>query len=122
VELRVLDHALKHGREHRLDGGVLLHARVGFLDELIELRLELLDLPATRADDVRHLAVVQQSEEQVLDRDVLVPPPDGFVDGEFEGCLQGLGDHLCSGKREKVKGKSEVGHFCLFPFTFPPLP
>ena len=84
VELRVLHDALQHCRQHRLFVGVLGELLERLFQEVVELFLEHVDVPTAGADDVDDVVVVQQREKQMLERDVLVPPPHRLGQGEFE--------------------------------------
>ena len=84
MELRVLDHALQHRGQHRLDVRVLRQFLECLLQEVVELLLEHLDVAAARAHGHRRVTIVQQREQQMFERHVLVTPFDSLADGELE--------------------------------------
>jgi hypothetical protein len=108
VQLGVLHDALEHGREHRLDVFVLGQGLELLVHEIVELLLQQFHVPAASGDDVRHLAVVEEREEEVLERDVLMPAPHGVGEGEFEGLLELPGDHVFSEFRVRRAGWHEA--------------
>ncbi len=83
--------------------GVVLADLLDLLvEEALELLLELHDLPAGVLDDQRRRVVEEQRVEQVLDGDVLVPPPRRLVRGQREGDLDfGANPHHSSSSMQR---------------------
>src|SRR5260221_448341 len=106
MKLSVLNHPLKHCRQHRLNLRILSKLLERAVHEIVELFLEQGDVAAAGADDVDDVAVVQQGVEEMFERDVLVAPFHRLVEGEFEGLLELSGDH-----RSGYGTKKSVGGF-----------
>ena len=102
--------ALHRAREAEREGGelgvgVLGHGLDLFVEELLQALLEGHRIAAGVAEDARRLLVEEQGVEQVLDRDVLVPPPRGLALGEGEGDLDFRADaHGYSGSTVRRRG------------------
>jgi hypothetical protein len=78
--------------EHALEGERLVGARLltlgqhldALLEELLDLAAQRVDVAAALLDDVDARRIVEHGEEQVLEREVFVPPLTGVGDGALE--------------------------------------
>ena len=90
VKQRPLQHALESQCGLRL--GILIHivrhARCGIVDRLDEIAGEPVDIGAASLENFDYLRRVEQSQEQVLDRDELMSlvarPLIGFLEANFQ--------------------------------------
>ena len=87
MQLRVLNDALQHRRQHRLHIRIVRKLLQRAVHEIVELLLELVDVAAAFADGFRRLAIVQERVEHVLERHVLVAAGDRVVQRELESLL-----------------------------------
>ena len=88
VHRRALQHPLERQRLVRA-GLLVLGQRVDLLgEEALELAAELLDVAAALGDGVGSARVIEDREQQVLERQVLVAARAGVLDGALERRLQ----------------------------------
>ncbi len=103
---RALEHALEcQGLDRRfgLRDRELLDF---FLEVLLEVLLELFHVSAARGDDLCGFRIVQEREQDVLEREVLVPPPRRLVHGTRKRDSQFFGE-LHSGSVVTSRGYPE---------------
>ena len=93
MQLRVLHDALQHGRQHRLHVGVVRQLFERLVHEVVELLLQHIDVPAAGADDVAASRSCSSAKRRCSSVTYSWRRRSGLVDGEFEGCLELLGDH-----------------------------
>ena len=87
VHRRALQHALE--RERLIGAGLLAFGQLLdlFVEEALELAAQLLDVAAALGDDVGAARIVEDRQQQVLERQVLVTPAADVIDGALEGLL-----------------------------------
>ena len=88
VHRRALQHALE--RERLIGPGLLAFGQLLDLlvEEALEIAAQLLDIAAALGDDVGAARIVEDRQQQVLERQVLVAPAADVVDGALQGGLQ----------------------------------
>ena len=88
VHRRALQHALE--RERLVGPGLLALGQLVDLlvEEALELAAQLLDVAAALGDDVGAARIVEDRQQQVLERQVLVAPAADVVDGALQRGLE----------------------------------
>ena len=93
VDRRPLHHPLEAGGRFRLRRALGRQAGKVLVEELGQFATDFVDIDAAGPQDGGRVGIVEQTEEQVLKRRILVPPLAGEREGTMDRLFEIAGEH-----------------------------
>src|SRR6185437_8420701 len=104
VEHRALQHALEAERRLHFPLLALFDTRGGLVDVILQLLLELGQIGTAGPEDLAYPGGVEDSQQQMLDGQVLVTRFPGLVEGIVETVFKLVGQHFQASSRVHISG------------------
>ncbi len=109
VQNRPLEHALETQGGLRFSGIVRRQKRRGFIQEALEIPLQLVKIGPARLEHIHRGGIIRQGEQQVLHGEKLMPFLPRLLESKVQGELQFFAEHSFSphGLRRKIGAISQ---------------